>query len=211
MKKFAVILTVSALLLLLAACGGASGSETSAVPQNPASAAESAGSAESSEASGTGAEPTAQASDAATVSVGDLSLAFNQEGEYYALAYRYPDAMELEKDEEKDRDLVRYYVDGLDPYAFGVELKRMKGYSVDELVEDILRLETEISTEEHNGITWTVGTVEFENDDGNTLKATLYISSIEDYQYILWFSSTYANLYDFTDFADAFVQSVTLS
>lgn len=209
-EKFAVILTVFAALLLLAACGGASGSEKSAAPQNPAAAAESAASAESSEAAGAETEPTAQGSDAAAVSVGGLSLAFNQESEYYALAYRYPDAMELEKDEEKDRDLVRYYADGLDSYAFGVEIKRMKGYSVDELTEDILRLETEITTEEHNGITWTVGSLEFENDAGNTTKATLYISSIEDYQYILWFTSTYANLYDFTDFADTFVQNVTL-
>ena len=64
---------------------------------------------------------------------------------------------------------------------------------------------------EYNDITWTVGSVEFETDEGNTLKATLYVSSIGDYQYLLWFTSKYANLYDFTDFADAFVQNVTLS
>ena len=56
----------------------------------------------------------------------------------------------------------------------------------------------------------TTGTVEVEHDDGSSGRSTVYVSTIGEYSYVLRFVSQYADQFDFTAFADAFAQCVTL-
>lgn len=143
-------------------------------------------------------------------SIGDVTFAFTNQGEFHDLTYQYPDAMELDKDEENDRDLINYYAEDYDPFAFGVQVTRMQGNSIEEVLEGLLRLETDTAVEEYNGISWTVGTVEVDNDEGNITRKTVYVSIIGDYEYVLLFQSPCANIYDFADFAKVFAQNVAL-
>lgn len=233
MKKCVSLIIVSAILLLMAACGSNDGSSGSSAVQKPATEVGSAVSgadaqepADNPESLDTPeadvavesvemveSEPGPVAQDPATVTVivGGVSLAFDREGEFYDLAYKFPSAMELEKDEEGGRDLVKYYADGYDPWAFAAEVTRLQGYSIEEIVEGILRFETTTEVKEYNGIAWTVGTVEVDNDAGNITRTTIYVSVIGDYEYILRFTSPCANLYDFADFANVFAQNATMN
>ena len=220
MKRTAAVLMISLFLLLLTACGSSGSGDAAQEPaagsavsdsdgaETPAETGETAEApAETEEAPEEVTEPAAQ--EAATVQVGELSLTLDQEGDYYDLAYRYPGQMRLDES-SGERDFIIYDGEGYDPYAFAMDVSRVQGYSVDEIMEGVPRLEAEKTTVEYNGIVWTTGTVEVEHDDGGSGRSTVYVSTIGDYVYVLRFVSQDADQFDLTGFADAFAQCVTL-
>ncbi len=197
MKKHFLIL-MSTLLFFTCGC---SGKETSA---SDSSVSETPGTETSSEENKT-AEPETEESKTASVRIGDVTFEFTQEGEYFDLVYRYPKELDLEKDESHPRDLLRYHVEGYDPVAFGIVISRRKGYTPEEVILDVMKYDDPVvATEERNGIAWAVGTREY----GDNSRNTIYCCAAGEYSYTVSFATDFRDTFDFTEFAEAFVQSI---
>ena len=152
----------------------------------------------------------AEANEAAEIptaaEAGGITFAFNTPGDFGVLAYKYPDTMMLEETTEgKPNDTLKYYADGYDPEAFGLVIASIEGYSAEE-VADITTLSLgELTTEEYNGITWAVCTVQLDE-----VKRTVYACEAGGLTYYLLFASQHADVFDFTEFAQVFAQNATL-
>lgn len=175
-KTIAVILAVLMMLSLAACGGGSSGSET-------------------------------QSSKGASAKAGDVTFDFNQDGQFLDLKYKYPDTMELEKDESHPRDMLRYHADGYDPAAFSVVISRREGWTPEEVVKELLSSDDAVITsEEINGVTYTVGTL----TTGSGTKVILYSRAAGDDAYSMSFPTDYPDDFDLAEFARVFVANTSI-
>lgn len=191
MKKFVLLLAAVLILLSVAGCSGKSDASEGYA-------------ADMSDAATDSVEETA-ASNVPKATVGVVAFAFDRDGEFFDIAYKYPGSMEYEKDEEAPRDLMKYLSDGYDPYAFAVEVSRTAQYSPDEVISGLLRFSPTVTSAEYNGVSWTVASDGYEES-----KSILYLCTLGDYTYILRFVTGYADSIDFAEFAEVFAQNVTV-
>ena len=138
--------------------------------------------------------------------IGEAEFNFTNEQEYFDLVYRYPDEFSLEIQEEPDRvrHVLRWLPEEYIKPAVGLVVSRTKSYATaKERLEDISFID-QITTEEINGVTWTVGT---DSSPSNT-SVTIWAREAGGYVYTFSFSSDFPEDFDFGEFAAVFARGV---
>lgn len=174
MKKLFCLL-MTAVLLMSAACALAEAAETAPDPE----------------------------AETVTASVGDVTFAFVNEGEYYEFSYLYPAEFELEIKEDTDRvrHALRYYEDPFDKTAVGVVIARNNSYATPEERVKSPAFIDKTWTEEISGVPWAVGAA----DDNSVI---IYACAGDGYIYTFSFSTEYEDIFDYADFAKTFVSLI---
>lgn len=192
MKKLTAIILVAIMACVMAACGAPKEAAPTGTDSSPA-----------------GKETTTAGKDtSASATVGGEEFVFDQKGEFYGLAYKYPGKMELEKEDEEGhpRDIIRYRNDNYESSAFGVIVSRTKGSTGEKRAGELLKDSNAVSQEEINGITWYTGT--YTNSSGAT--AHIYGCTKDEYAYTISVSTDYSDDFDLSGFAKVFVENVTM-
>lgn len=196
MKKALLIMMTAALLITTAACSKDSGS----TKENGAADASAVEESRSEDAAEEPADKTAE--------IGEKEFAFSDEAAYYDVTYRYPDEFKLEvkEDSDKKRNVHSYRPEGYDSTAVGIVISRMNEYTPKERLEEFVWLD-QITTKEINGASWAVGV----QTDTSKSRLIVYAFAANGYTYTFSFSSDYPTDFDFTGFAEAFVETVSVS
>ena len=186
----------AALLVSSAACAKESGSAKESGASDT-SAVEESRSAEADEKT-----------EAKTAAIGSKEFVFSNEAAYFDVTYRYPDEFkqEVKEDSDRVRNALTYRPEGYDSTAVGIVISRTNEFTPQKRLEELKWLD-QITTKEINGASWSVGT----QTDTSKNRLIVYAFAVNGYTYTFSFSSDYPADFDFTEFAEAFAEAVTVS